>query len=280
MSTAPSPQVQRVVAETTYELVPLKNLDEQLIELPHGAKVSMTCSPAKGIDYTLELSEKLTTLGLRVTPHIAARLIRDRSQIREIADRLRSAGYEELFLIAGDPEEPAGPYNGALDALRDLLEEDHGLKRIGFSGYPDGHAFIPAESLRGALVGKQAALNEAGVDGWISTQMCFDGKAIASWLTAERSAGLTLPIRLGIPGPIDRTKLLTLGARIGVGQSLKFLKKNATSIRKLMTSTSYDPESLLNTLGPKLDTLDVNGLHLFTFNQLGPCVAWQKEIVG
>jgi methylenetetrahydrofolate reductase (NADPH) len=277
-STFASPVVRRVVASTTFELVPLKNLDAQLPELPEGAKVSVTCSPVKGIDATLDLAAKLKASGLRPTPHVAARLVRDRAHVRDIADRLKGEGFEELFLIAGDEEHPTGEYEGSLAVLRHLLEEDHGLARIGCAGYPDGHVFIDQHSLRLALHGKQAALAEAGVDGWVSTQMCFDQKAIARWLEAERAAGLTLPIRLGIPGPIDRAKLLTMGARVGVGQSLRYLKKNGSGLMKLLTGTAYNPTTLLGAIGSDLDRLGVEGLHLFTFNQLGPSVAWQKAV--
>jgi methylenetetrahydrofolate reductase (NADPH) len=275
-----SPSVKRVVGETTFELVPLKNLDAQLAELPDGAKVSVTCSPVKGIDATLDLAAKLKASGLRPTPHIAARLVRDRGHVRDIADRLRGEGFEELFVIAGDEQHPAGEYDGALALIRHLVEENHGLSRIGVAGYPDGHVFIDDETLRSALHAKETVLKSAGVDGWVSTQMCFDQKAIVRWLTAERTAGLTLPIRLGIPGPIDRTKLLTMGARVGVGQSLRYLKKNGSGLRKLLTGTSYNPTTLLSSIGNDLDHLDVNGLHLFTFNQLGASVTWQREVTS
>lgn len=277
---APAPAVRRLVAATHYELVPLKNLEAQLVHLPRGAQVSVTCSPAKGIDATLALAERLQGLGLRVTPHIAARLVVDEAEVRALAARFRALGLEEIFLVAGDEESPSGRYVGAADLLRDLLACDHGLARIGVTGYPDGHLFLDRAVLHGALHAKQALLDSAGVDGWVSTQMCFDPAVISAWLKAERAAGLTLPVRLGAPGPIDRAKLLSMGMRVGVGQSLRYLQKNRSGLQRLLTGTGYDPGRLLADLGTDLDTYGVTGLHLFTFNQLEGAVTWASSVAG
>ena len=59
----------RVVKNTCFELVPLKNLEAQLTHLPGGASVSVTCSPVKGIDHTLDLAARFRAEGLRPTPH-------------------------------------------------------------------------------------------------------------------------------------------------------------------------------------------------------------------
>ena len=233
-----SADVRQVVESTTFELVPLKNLEGQLEHLPVGARVSITCSPTKGIDVTLDLAASLRARGFQATPHLAARLVRDRAHVAELAARLAADRTEELFLIAGDEPEPLGAYDGVLSLFRDLLGEAHGLVRIGVAGYPDGHLFIADGALRAALHAKQVAFREAGVDGWVSTQMCFDGKQIGSWIASERAAGLTLPVRLGVPGPVDRAKLLTMGMRVGVGQSLRYLTKNRRGLTKLIASST------------------------------------------
>ena len=275
-----SPIVRAVVADTSFELVPLKNLEAQLPHLPRGSRVSVTCSPAKGIEATLDLAARLKGEGLVPTPHVAARLVRDRSHLRDITARVAEIGLDELFLIAGDEETPAGDYHDGAAMLEHLLEEPHGLRRIGLPAYPDGHLFIAREALHHALHHKQHMLAEAGVDGWVSTQMCFDAATIAAWLSPERRAGLALPVRLGIPGPIDRTKLLTMGLRVGVGQSLRYLQKNRSGLTKLVAGTAYEPTRLLTQLADQLGPLHVTGLHLFTFNQLEASVAWRKSVLG
>ncbi len=106
-------------------------------------------------------------------------------------------------------------------------------------------------------------------------------RVIRAWLRAERSAGLTLPIRLGLSGPVERTKLLTLGMRVGVGQSLRYLKKNGRGLTGLLRGgDGYDPNQLLDALDADLEPLGVTGIHLFTFNQLGAAVDWHRSLAA
>ena len=109
----------------------------------------------------------------------------------------------------------------------------------------DGHALIDQKVVHDALHAQQALLAEAGVAGFASTQMCFDVDQWKRWATAERAAGFTLPLHLGVPGVIDRAKLLTMGARLGIGSSMRFVKKNSGTIFKLFSPTGYDPSKLI-----------------------------------
>ena len=239
----------------------------------------MTASPVKGQDATCEITERLLGLGHRAIPHISARMVPDRARVAELAGWLRSAGVSTMFLVGGDVESP-GAYSDAASFLRDLLECDHGLSTIGVTAYPHSHPLIADDVLHEALRTKQELLAEAGIEGYCSTQMCFDSGRIEQWLRAERAAGLTLPVHLGLSGVVDRTKLLTMGARLGVGPSLRYLRKNRAAITKLMTSPHYKPDHLLTALSPGLADLGVTGLHVFTFNQVAATAAWQASHRG
>ena len=266
----------RLIHGLTFEVIPLKSLDAAIEALPEGSTVSVTASPVKGQDATCEITERLLELGHRAIPHISARLVPDRARVTELAAWLRSAGVSTMFLVGGDVESP-GAYPDATSFLRDLLECDHGLSTIGVTAYPHGHPLITDAVLHEALHAKQELLAESGVKGYCSTQMCFDAGRIEDWLRAERAAGMTLPVHLGISGVVERTKLLTMGARLGVGPSLRYLRKNRAAITKLMTSPNYDPDHLLAALSPSLMDLDVTGLHVFTFNQVASTAAWQSS---
>ena len=266
----------RLIGGLTFEVIPLKSLDMAIWALPAGARVSVTASPVKGQDATCEITERLLEAGHEAIPHVSARLVADRARVSELAGWFRSAGVSTMFLVGGDVESP-GAYSEASTFLRDLLDCDHGLSRIGVTAYPHGHPLIADEVLHEALHTKQALLAEAGVEGYCSTQMCFDPGLIEGWLRGERAAGLTLPVHLGIAGVVDRTKLLTMGARLGVGPSLRYLRKNRAAVTKLMTSPSYDPDHILTALSPSLNDLGVTGLHVFTFNQVAATVTWQSS---
>ncbi len=264
----------------TFELIPLKSVEAGIEALPANSKVSVTASPVKGLDATMELTDRIRNAGHRPVPHIAARLVEGPEHVAKIANWMKTEGYETLFCVAGDAEEPAGPYEGAHAFLSDLFAQDHGLKTVGITSYPDGHALISNEICHEQLHAKQALLAEAGVDGWASTQMCFDTDLIASWLRAEREAGLTLPVHLGIPGVVDRTKLMTMGVRLGVGASLRYLKKNRAAVTKLMAPGAYDPDDILEPMVGDLEGLGIEGLHVFTFNQVEATEEWRQAVLA
>lgn len=263
----------------TIELIPMKSLDGAREHLPAGAPLSVTCSPAKGIEETQRLTEGFLAEGFAPIPHFSARMVRDRAHTVELAAWCRSTGISKMFLVGGDAD-PPGDYFDAIEFLRDFLETDHGLDAIGVTAYPDHHAYISDEKLRSALHAKQAMLAEAGIAGWCSTQMCFDAEVIEAWLRAERAAGLTLPVHLGISGVVDKSKLMSTGMRIGLGQSLGYLKKNRAAITKMLTSTHYDPNDLLLPLSEANLELGVEGVHMYTFNQVEATEAWRQETLA
>ena len=268
-----------LVANLHYEIVPMKSIDQAIEDLPTGADVSVTCSPAKGIGATQEYTERLIGLGHRPVPHIAARLVESPEHAAKLAGWVREHDLRDVFVIAGDAPEPAGPYDGALAFMRDFLDADPGVSKIGITGYPDGHAFVEPSEVRSHIRAKQALLAEAAIDGWISTQMCFDDSTIRAWIETERADGITLPIRLGVPGVVDRTRLMTMGTRLGIGTSLRYLAKNRSTVMHLMAPGGFDPTDIVVAFADDAAELGIEALHSFTFNAVADTRAWQEAIL-
>lgn len=273
-----SPAMRELVADLHYEIVPMKSIEEAIEALPPAAHVSVTCSPAKGIAATQEHTERLMGLGHRPVPHLAARMVEGPEHAAKIAAWLREHSIDEVFVIAGDAPNPAGPYEGALPFIRDLIDNDPGVRRIGIAGYPDGHALIPTEVVHEQLHAKQALILERGFDGWVSTQMCFDESTVRRWLETERAGGLTLPVRLGVPGVVDRARLMTMGTRLGIGASLRYLSKNRSTVMQLMAPGGYDPTELVVAFADDASRLGIEALHAFTFNAVADTRTWQETI--
>jgi methylenetetrahydrofolate reductase (NADPH) len=78
-----------------------------------------------------------------------------------------------------------------------------------------------------------------------------------------------------MPGKVSRTKLLELSARIGVGPSLAFLRKQR-GLRALLSRGSA-ADRLQDALAPALadPEFGIAGFHIFTFNQLLETWRWQ-----
>lgn len=274
----PSAQVQRLVRQMCFEIVPLKSVDQAIAGIPIGAPVSVTCSPVKGIAATLDLCVRLIDRGHYVIPHIAARLVDDPEHTASLARWTKRYGVTEVLIIGGDSEKPIH-YAESLTFMRDFLNNDSGVQTIGFAAYPDGHALIATPKLSEILQAKQTLLAEAGVKGLASTQMCFDPHKIRVWLRSEREAGFTIPVNLGLPGVVDRAKLMTMGLRLGVGASLRFLSKNKGSITRMFAPGGYDPTKIVVDLAPDAERLGIVGIHSFTFNSTADTASWQRLIL-
>jgi len=268
------------IKDLTYELIPIGSLSSQVEHLPSNARVSVTASPAQTLDATLDICAELLDLGHRPIPHLAARMVDDTAHTAAIAARCRRLGLSEIFCIAGDAEVP-GAHADAMSFLREFLDIAAGdVTAVGVGSYPDGHAFIPAAALHDALMEKQDLFLQAGVAGHTATQMCFSADTIRQWLEAERTEGFAMPVHLGVPGVVDRTRLLRMGMRLGVGASLRYLKKNRNGMIKLFASTGYNPSSLIDPLAADFERLGITGIHSFTFNQVEATRRWQQSVLA
>lgn len=270
----------RLLADAQWELIPLRNLADQLPHLPPDSPVSVTASASKTLEDTLDLTAELCALGHRPVPHVAARMVRSRDHLEELLGRISALDLNEIFLVGGDVTSPAGPFESAQQLLEALPDLEHTLTHIGVTSYPEGHALISDAALHEALHAKQSLLAEAGIAGHAATQMCFHPRSIVEWLSSERDSGFTLPVHLGIPGAVDPARLLRIGTRLGIGASLRYLHKNTGAVARMLRPGGYDPSVLVDALAPHADRLDIAGLHVFTFNSIADTVAWRDAAVA
>jgi methylenetetrahydrofolate reductase (NADPH) len=240
---------------------------------PTGTTFTITCSPKFGIARTVETAERIAASGYRAIPHIAARQVESAAGLREMLDRFARAGITELFVIGGDAAEPAGPFACAADLLEELAGIEHEITRIGVGCYPEGHPSIPADVLDEDLRRKQRTAD------YLVSQLCFEAPVLLRWLRERRSAGITVPLRVGVAGPVQIRKLIELSLRIGVGSSVRYLTKQHGLVRNLVRGSSYRPEEMLAQLGdePEQRALGIEGLHLFSFNQIELATEWQRR---
>jgi methylenetetrahydrofolate reductase (NADPH) len=116
----------------------------------------------------------------------------------------------------------------------------------------------------------------------MTTQLCFDPRAIATFLPARRAEGIALLVKLGIPGVAEVPKLLSISARIGVRDASRFVLKNTGLVGAILRSGgAYRPTTLVHQLAPLLSDPDagVTGLHVYTFNNVAATEAWRRETV-
>lgn len=258
-----------------FEIVPVKGALDEAGYLPEGAEVAITCSPALGIENTLTLAEELSERNLRVVPHLSARLVTSEAHLKEILARMDAGGLRDVFVVGGDVREPAGPFDSGKALLEAMERLAHGIERIGVPAYPEGHPLVGEERLTQALLEKQPFAS------YMVTQICFDPETIVGWLERVRSRGGELPVYVGVPGVVDRLKLLGISLKIGLGTSVRYLRKQHGWAGRLMAHGGYSPDHLIEDLSPHMGdpSLGIRGFHINTFNQVESTESWRHALL-
>jgi methylenetetrahydrofolate reductase (NADPH) len=262
--------------QARYEVLPTAKAEQSVLEfVPREVTITVTASPTKGLEPTLALTERLIGHGYRVVPHLSARQVRSGGHLAEIAARLVAAGVDDVFVPAGDADPPAGEFTSALELLEQLAELGNPFARVGITGYPQTHPKIEDD------VTVQAMWDKRRHATYIVSNLCLDPATLRRWISRIRRRGVTLPLLLGLAGPVDRAKLATMAAKIGVADSARFAAGHTGALVRLSTPGAYQPERLLARLAHTLadPAARVEGLHIFTFNQVAQTESWRQRLL-
>ena len=251
-------------------------LREAAAVIPAGTRVNVTYLSGELPEVRVEAARTALALGYQPIPHVSARRLRDHGELEEFLAGMQAAGASErLFVIGGDPTEPEGPFPDALSVIRTGLLEKHGVREVGFAGYPEGHPDIPDAVLWEHLGKKVAEVAERGFAPVIVTQFGFDADRVVEWVREVRARGIAAPIRVGTPGPAGIKRLLGFARRFGIGANAMIVKKYGFSLTNLMGTAGPDRfvEDLAAALSAAELADDVN-LHLYAFGGLAATANW------
>jgi methylenetetrahydrofolate reductase (NADPH) len=263
-----------MLTSARFEVLPTGSIEEKVREhLPAGRTVTVTASPAKGLEATLALTERLAGSGYTAVPHLAARMVSGRQELEEICSRMREAGVRTVFVPGGDQDPPAGEYSSALELLEDLTAIGQPFAEVGITGYPESHPTISDDLTVQSMWDKRRHATH------IVSNLTFDPAMVGRWVDRLRTRGVTMPVLLGIPGPIDRAKLLAMATKIGVGDSTRFLSKHKGTFARLAAPGGFTGERFLERCAAVLARPEamVTGLHVYTFNQVAETEAWRRD---
>src|SRR5450755_2648593 len=186
--------------------------DESLLpalarQLAPSTGVHVAHTPKATLDQVVQLSLRVQQSGLRACPHIVARRIASASALQTALSTLKRGGIEHILLVAGDRQQPLGPFSSTLEILDSGATVDAGISSIGVAGHPDGHQAIDEQARWQALAHKQAFGERTGTAIHIVSQFSFNLDAIHDWERELASHGIRLPVRVGIAGPTPLIKL-------------------------------------------------------------------------
>ncbi len=264
------------------EVLPLPGTLHQVEEhVPRDLPVTVTASPRRGLQPTLDLTAALAGAGYATVPHLAARLVADEAQLADILHRLAAVGVQDVFVVGGDGQRPVGAFGdaaGLLQAWRALVRSGRApaMGRVGIAGYPEGHPLVADADLSAALQAKEPMAS------YLVSQLCFDSGSVSNWLTGVRRLGVQLPLHVGVAGAVDRRKLLGIVARIGVGPSARFLRKHRFGLVRLAAPGGYRPDRLVGGLGDDLadPTRGMAGLHIYTLGDVAATERWRRRALS
>jgi methylenetetrahydrofolate reductase (NADPH) len=254
--------------------------------MPAGASVFIALIEAQDLEAQIAAAAELRRLGFEPIPHVPARFVRDEADLdARLTAFKEKAGVTTVLALGGGAPEPIGKFDAAIQMLNTGLFQKAGITRIGIAGHPEGNPDITKKhgdaALLKALTEKNAWLKANGIEGFIATQFLFEAGPLALWASSLREAGISLPIYVGVPGPATIKTLVKYAAMCGVGNSARFIRKQALNITKLLTVS--EPTEFVDQLA-KLHfdkpELNIAAPHLYPFGGFDKLFTWLKTQKG
>ena len=226
-----------------------------LSELPKVKDVYITMLPGNDYKGVANKAAELTKSGFNPVPHFPARSIKNQNELKDFVNRCKDVGVKQALVIGGSAQ-PIGDFHCSLQLLETGLFEGW---KIGIAGHPDGSPDISDSDLEKAMIDKKPYSD------YIITQWCLDVKPIETFISKQ-----TLPVHVGITGPLKISSLLKFANIVGAKNSINFLKSNVTKALDLLKPR--DPNGIIEQLKDSADNF-----HIYTFGGLKETSKWLVE---
>ena len=248
--------------------------------LPHGNDVYVTYLPDEDPRRIVNTSKKIIQEGLNAIPHLPARTIEDYNMLENYIGNLsEEAGCNKILVIGGSGKQ-VGIINSSLEILQSDLLSKFNFKHVGVAGHPEGHPDIAESELDKTIIKKNQFAKNVDYRMYFATQFFFEAKVFKIWEKHINSLGNRLDIHAGIAGPASLKILFSYAKSCGVGNSIRFLSKQALNIKKITTTKT--PDKLIADLADyKLNNPDskLEKLHLYPFGGMKKTSQWMNSIL-
>ena len=223
--------------------------------LPKVQDVYITMLPGNDFRDVANKAKELVQNGFNPVPHFPARSIKNLNELKDYVSMCKDFGVKQALVIGGSAE-PIGDYHCSLQILESGLFKDW---KIGIAGHPDGSPDISDSDLEKAMKDKMPFAD------YIVTQWLLDSQSIAKFISKQ-----TLPVHVGITGPLKLSSLLKFAGIVGAKNSLNFLKSNASKAVDLLKPR--DPNELIENLKKSTENF-----HIYTFGGLKETNKWLEK---
>ena len=287
-ATTVTPEVEAFLKDYSIEVMPrtAEKVEDFRALLPEGTRVYIAHIEGTPIEDMWATAKRLAADGFPVMPHFPARIIKDAATLENwIAMYQGEAGVEQALLLAGGVAEPHGDFDSSMQLMETGLFDKAGFKRLHVAGHPEGNKDIDPDggmkNVSEALKWKQDFSNKTDAEMAIATQFAFEAGPIIKWADDLKTAGIDLPIHIGIAGPAKLQTLIKFAIACGVGPSLKVLQKRAKDVSKLLLP--FEPTDVIGELAAhKAANPDFNitNVHFFPLGGIKTNANWAIDNGG
>ena len=223
--------------------------------LPQVKDVYITMLPGGDYKETASKSIELVKKGFNPVPHFPARSMKDNEELKDYVSRCKDGGVKQALVIGGG-REPLGKFDSSFQLLETGYFEN---MKIGIAGHPEGSPDISDTDLEKAMIDKKPYAD------YIVTQWLLDSHPIIDFISKQ-----SVPVHVGITGPLKITSLIKFANIVGAKNSLNFLKSNISKALDLLKPK--DPNDLIGKVKSKTDNF-----HIYSFGGLMETNKWLKE---
>ena len=243
------------------------------------SNIYVTYLPDEEMNKVIDTAKKLTVEGYSVIPHLPARTIANNDALEKYIKSLsEESGCSKILVIGG-----GGNQKGSITSSIEILETDllskYNFKEVGLAGHPEGNPDVKQIDLDKAIIEKNKFSKKTDFKMYLATQFFFEAKSLKEWEVHLNSLDNNLEIHAGIPGPATLKTLLSYATSCGIGNSIRFLSKQALNITKLATTKS--PDKLIYDLAsyqienPKTK---LKKIHFYAFGGIKKTSDWLKTV--
>ena len=251
--------------------------------LPKNTRIYIAHIEGVPIQEMISTAKRIQSEGFAVIPHFPARIIENKVILEDwIKAYQEEANIDQALILAGGVDKPHGIFENSMQLVETELFSKYNFKNLYFAGHPEGNKDIDPDgtekNVNDALVWKQKLNERTDINLALTTQFCFDSKAVIKWADELNKNGINIPIHIGVAGPAKLQTLIKFSIACGVGASLKVLHKRAKDIKKLLLP--FEPNEFLETLAlHKKNNPDFNitNIHFFPLGGIKTTSNWIKN---
>jgi methylenetetrahydrofolate reductase (NADPH) len=249
-------------------------------DLPYGMRIYIRSLHDQTVAASLDRLRALHASGFDPVPHVAARRIRSRGELKEFLETsVRECGVTRVLLIGGDIPEPLGPYRDAGSVLVDGVLEAAGIREVGLAGYPEGHARIPRDRLQPILRHKLQLAAHRGLGAYVVTQFSFVPARVVDFCAMLSRDAPEAAVYVGVAGPTAPEKLAAYAKLCGVSPSIRALTVQGFQTPRLVSHT--EPEAQLDAVArycAARAACNVAGVHIYGFGGFITSSQWMRRL--